>query len=563
LSAWILWSQSGLKQIASGNGLVLDVKADRFLVAARDYYYELRSLVDGALITTVLRPLSEISVAAARAGLAVDGSYLWIRTDRYLDAFEADGTRWLHIADNFGLSQILATPEAVYAGRGPLAPEVQRFPRTGVPTVTSGVLGTFDTWLLDGKWFVTVSPGNLTRVYATDGTPVSGLLTNCRTPFAASGNLFWCVSSLVSGLQQFDLSIGPTPTPTIVPLSGDTSALKLGQNGLLLANQRIDLTPSGASVTTVPVPGPGTLLAAKGDVWLGSGFLNDAYLRSGFLGNLASIRPFGCGAVNGLASSETGLLAISTQLGLLGYDTLTRTFRWSIEGTSLSTGLYYSLPGGSPTLSNDGSKLFFNGKLYALGPQPTLLADVAAFNGSIVNPTLEFVGGKKAGDPATWQVRRLPSGEIVQETSANPNYAPDVPVVNHSGRSVAVTAPGAVWLYRDAALTGSYANVKPGVWLSESLLYAEGLILNQQGVKQPAPVCGQDVGAVGVSFAGGLQVLPGTQFYQHGQVCDYGSTSPTPPAVSLFQNTMPAWLIGDLGAYVVGPRQEIWLKPWH
>lgn len=149
---------------------------------------------DGRVIT--LMPIDGRVIH--RTGLALDGSYFWLASDRQITTWSADGRPLGSVTGTYQGAQIIATPEKLYVLNNP--PDQQLTPLNGrVDNVsTNAALSEFNEqrlWSIDGRYYYhLVSGGERLGIFNPDHTlaqqvgPVPGARFSVD---GATGEYYW------------------------------------------------------------------------------------------------------------------------------------------------------------------------------------------------------------------------------------------------------------------------------------------------------------------------------------------------------------------------------------
>jgi hypothetical protein len=312
--------------------------------------------------------LATIPWTPARAGLAVDGSYVWIASTSALAAYSTTGALLFSRAGNYSAARVFAAPGEVRVGAGPAGASVIELVATsdGSATVTPAFAGTFASWFLDGERFITTVSTTATRVYAKDAQLVKFLALDGSRVVGQGEHL--SRQGPGSIVRVWQIAAG---TYTDYPL---VSGGRLARRGTLLAilhreNVRVlDLQGATAVETFTtfaePLPWLTAFAIEPGGQW--------SFAQTGMVFASANVEgpdgtlPTTCGQVyaqgyppvydtwyetdSGIAGSRAGQVAVSLHEGQ-------KTLYFDLgSGTPVLTGI---IPLGLqlPRLSDDGSML--------------------------------------------------------------------------------------------------------------------------------------------------------------------------------------------------------------
>jgi hypothetical protein len=322
---WILWDESqqeisrGLSYPLYSDPLArgwsfLDLRGSVLAFAKDDgNAIEIASSTDGQRLATV-----STGGTFSSAGLASDGSYLWITKTSSLEAYSPQGARLFQKSGNYANAKIFASPDKLLIASGPGGTNaIESIDLASGSSSMSGAFnGTFHSWFLDGARFIS-TVGSVIYVYAPDATRIGLIEPSTRDALiAGSGAYMWTHESRAYPeypLKIYRIDSGVTLVNTIntgtsasvAPSENLLAILPSGVNELTL----VHLETNG--VSTTQHSGSGAYLSAFAANAAGAWFTGN---RSGTIKNDRD-GFFGYGKVRSLAGSANGLFAVATAAG--------------------------------------------------------------------------------------------------------------------------------------------------------------------------------------------------------------------------------------------------------
>jgi hypothetical protein len=485
----------------------------------------LRAATDGHVLQTVAAP-----AAPSIFGLASDGSYLWAANTSGLMAWSPSGQLVVNRpGDYLSLAQLFAAPGEIRVAMGPRDLEdtamIERISTsTGSSTITSPYSGQFGSWFLDGARFLASSRSSDTvltvNIYGEDAALQStAALPSIDDPttLVGQGNYFWTQDGEAGPVNVYAVGGGATPVWT----SGDNGGDPDIPSGNLLAlfpvnggpyNQLTLLDLSGPQVSsrivTFPVSNLWSFAADAQGNWAvstGSGVV----FESAALGAGVPL-PLNCGAVQSIAGSDSGRVAIATGAGQVLYANLqpgaqtlegslalsASSLQMSSDGTVvLADGTTsFSLPAGTTTtvwpgpsiagfsLARGGGRVgrvtdTFNPRTKDGGGNLTFQVSVSSLLGDQSYLSEAYTTGTDAfSAPPPVPIALSPSGTFtaVCEYTTSSNTVPTTTI--YGGGTVVGTASGYAvgWLDDSRLLVGTYVS---GSYAGSTLCETSGNVL--------------------------------------------------------------------------------------
>ena len=366
---WALWDLNGKKVLARGRDADRvwiacpgcprpDLAGDLFTLVSSTWL-EVRSLLDGSLITTIATPAEELpgdtlQTHQNQGGLSPDGSYYWSGTADGIKAWDESGTLLLtkdgDCRKTFSGCKVSAGTDELRIAQGPAGEGViERISIDTGASTTSPFAGSFYGWFLDGERFFTTQ-ANALRIYATD-TATQEALVEYAGETGGQGDYFW---STVSGELWIYAVANPSSPVAKYPVSGQDEYNPYGTyfpvgNRIGLIHETdatvVELGPTGIMDRTVDLP-------AGPDPWR---YTVDAAGNYAFANQRGVVydgadleHALSCGQLYDLEGSEQGTLALATSLGLMLFELAPDSRRYVAR---------VPFPSAAVSLSSDGSVL--------------------------------------------------------------------------------------------------------------------------------------------------------------------------------------------------------------
>ena len=530
---WALWNYATAAKLASavagclshacvtGSQAAADLEGPT-VVAETAAGLEVRASSDGSV-------LAVIPATVTWWKLAADGSYLCAGSATALTVWSPAGAVIATRAGDYSSAMAFAAPGQIQLAAGPAGSnviETVALP-SGASTVGPTYHGTFNSWFLDGQYFLS-NTANTVWIYTNNGVQADIAALPSIRNLTGQGNWFWTYSSdtdsqvnvyRVGASSAASATFSPGVLASVVPSGLTLGILEYGTG----AGTVVDL--SGAHVSqasfTAPVAYTSAFGAASTSQWMignNWGVLVDGASLAG------RPRHFGHGAAWSIAGSDSRV-AVATAAGeILYFDASTNVQEgaigfsssqialasdgsvlaaagdqndsqyhddWSINVYSLPSGvaiktLPYSFAnfasGGSlpldMTFSRSGDVLgLVQGTFSGFGDVWNCLRQVSAVTGGAVLWSDAQTSSQCLGAP----IRLSPDGTKVAVSSSI--SAPSGTNVYVNGQLVSAV-PGAVvgWLDNDRILVNNYTSNFVGV-----LIYAGCAIYDFSGTKLGAP----------------------------------------------------------------------------
>ena len=365
---WALWDLNDKNILAHGRAAERvgdncagcpfpDLAGDLFTLVSPTRL-ELRSLLDGSLITTIATP----PYGVTQGGLSPDGSYYWSATTESIKAWDANGTLLLthggdytrpdDIDDNNNF--VSAALDELRIARGPAGNGViERISIDTGASTTSPFQGTFSSWFLDGGRFYTGQAGAV-RIYAADTATQEALVPGGVS--GGQGDYFWSAGN--DEMRIYAVANPSSPVAKYALRKQDGTAypyFPVGKRiGIVHETEVtvVELDPTGITDSTVDLP------AAPVRSWMYTGdAAGNAALANekGVVYDTADLeRALSCGELYDLAGSEQGTLAVATSIGVMLFELAPNSRRYLAR---------IPFPSDAVSLSSDGRVLAALGEL--------------------------------------------------------------------------------------------------------------------------------------------------------------------------------------------------------
>jgi hypothetical protein len=208
---------------------------------------EVRSASDGHMLATIPAP-----TGVSWYRLATDGSYVAAGSPTALMAWSTTGQMLVSKTGDYSQAAPFAAPGQIQIAQGPAGQSVIETVSvtTGNSTVTPAFLGTFNSWFIDGRRFLT-NTGNAVWTYSNTAVQQDFTSVATTTGLTGQGSWFWTMDGNIyqvgaSGSPALSAPFGPIAIP-----SGSTIGVLASDVGQLTV---IDLSGAAPVSTSYAVP---------------------------------------------------------------------------------------------------------------------------------------------------------------------------------------------------------------------------------------------------------------------------------------------------------------------
>ncbi|MBI4511236.1 MAG: hypothetical protein HY698_16505 [Deltaproteobacteria bacterium] len=314
---WVLWDTSTGSQLANGSvsmtSRAVALMAKGTMVIQSSSGYELRSARNGQILATIP------AASTTFGGLAADGSYLWVASTTGISAWSLSGELIMSRSGDYRYANVFAADKELRVAKSPSGSAViERIQIPGGETSVSPTFsGDFKSWFADGERFLATISDNVV-VYSKTATR-DALVASEATLVGGYGDHFWIWMDLKRKLSIYKVG---EATPVVTRSGWEVfPAGSMILNRSAIGNEGISkietfrLDPAGvveSGAFEMPMWGSVTSFGSdqNGNWSIGNEYGAMVEKTVG-----AEMRTLGCGAVLGVAGSESGVAAVATASG--------------------------------------------------------------------------------------------------------------------------------------------------------------------------------------------------------------------------------------------------------
>jgi hypothetical protein len=207
---------------------------------------EVRSATTGSLQIFIASPMID-QPSGTWWRLASDGSYLCAGSSAGLTAWSNSGSVLLSESGNYSAANVFAAPGQIQVGLGPAGTNVIQTILTASGSASTGhtFSGNFNTWSLDGTFFLTNLSNNIWTYSASSSQ--TGFLTSSPgfSSLGGEGGWIWTIANGTNGTSPAVTiyAVGSTTVAGAYPTTVDETVIPYGNT--------IGLLPYGAPDVTV------------------------------------------------------------------------------------------------------------------------------------------------------------------------------------------------------------------------------------------------------------------------------------------------------------------------